>query len=276
MVKGTTKSQGKKHTADKFYTKAEIARICLDSIPGGVEQYTLSIEPSAGSGSFSSLIPGSLALDLHPEAEGIIEQDWFTYSRERNIDPQEKVLVFGNPPFGQQNSLAVRFINHAATFADTVAFVLPLSFKKDSVQDRLDKHLHLVLELELPKKAFTLHGEDYGVPCIFQVWEYDASRVRKKSVKVAPAGFSFVKKEDSPHISVQRVGGRAGSASVDYAEKSVQSNYFLKFDPVLGYDDLKKVTDGINDATFASRDHSVGPRSISKTDVALVVNDLLA
>jgi hypothetical protein len=275
MTKGTTKSQGQKHAADKFYTKPEIAQLCLASIPGGVEQYTLSIEPSAGSGSFSSLIPGSLALDLHPEAEGIVEQDWFTYSRERSEDPQEKVLVFGNPPFGQQNSLAVRFINHAATFADTVAFVLPLSFKKDSVQDRLNKHLHLVLELELPKKAFTLHGEDYGVPCVFQVWEYDASRVREKSVKVLPVGFSFVKKEDSPHMSVQRVGGRAGLASVDYVQKSVQSNYFLKFDPVLDSDGLKKVADGINDATFASRDHSVGPRSISKTDVALVVNDLL-
>lgn len=276
MTKGTTKSQGQKHAADKFYTKPEIAQLCLDSIPGGIAQYTLSIEPSAGSGSFSSLIPNALALDLHPEAKGIIEQDWFTYSRERSVEVQEKVLVFGNPPFGQQNSLAVKFINHAATFADTVAFVLPLSFKKDSVQDRLNEHLHLVLELELPKKAFTLHGEDYGVPCVFQVWEYDASRTREKSVKVSPVGFSFVKKDDSPQMSVQRVGGRAGFASLDYAEKSVQSNYFLKFEPVLAPEALEKVVSGINGATFASRDHSVGPRSISKTDVALVVNTLLA
>lgn len=276
MTKGTTKSQGQKHAADKFYTKPEIAQLCLDSIPGGVAQYTLSIEPSAGSGSFSSLIPNAVALDLHPEAEGIIEQDWFTYGRERSVDPQDKVLVFGNPPFGQQNSLAVKFINHAATFADTVAFVLPMSFKKDSVQDRLNKHLHLALELELPKKAFTLHGEDYGVPCVFQVWEYDASRVRAKSVKVSPVGFSFVKKDDFPHMSVQRVGGRAGFASLDYAEKSVQSNYFLKFEPALTPEALEKVAVGINGTTFASRDHSVGPRSISKTDVALVVNALLA
>lgn len=275
MTKGTTKSQGQKHAADKFYTKPEIAQLCLDSIPGGVEQYSLSIEPSAGGGSFSSLIPNALAMDLHPEAEGIVEQDWFTYSRERNVDSQEKVLVFGNPPFGQQNSLAVKFINHAATFADTVAFVLPLSFKKDSVKDRLDKHLHLVLELALPKKAFTLYGEDYGVPCVFQVWEYDASKVREKSVKVSPAGFSFVKKDEAPHISVQRVGGRAGFASIDYAGKSVQSNYFLKFNPALSTEALEKIATAINGATFASRDHSVGPRSISKTDVALVVNKIL-
>lgn len=275
MHKGTTKSQGKKHLADKFYTKPDIARLCLDSIPGGANQYTVCIEPSAGSGSFSSLIPGSLAFDLHPEAEGIIEQDWFTYTRERSSSSAEKVLVFGNPPFGQQNSLAVKFINHAASFADTIAFVLPLSFKKPSVQDRLDSNLHLAFEMELPKKSFTLHGENYHVPCVFQVWDYDAAKVRPKALKVTPQGFSFISKTDNPEMSVQRVGGRAGHASLGWEQKSIQSNYFLKFDNVLPKATLQKLADSINSTEFTSRDHSVGPRSISKSDVALIVNDLL-
>lgn len=273
MVKGTTKSQGQKHSSDKFYTKPEIAQLCLDSIPGELSQYDVSIEPSAGGGSFSSLIEGCIALDLHPEAEGIIEQDWLLYERARN--DKEKVLVFGNPPFGQQNSLAVKFINRAALFADTVAFVLPLSFKKPSVQNRLQPNLHLVFELDLPKKAFTLEGEDYAVPCVFQVWQYDASKTRRKNVTTAPAGFSFVKKDDTPHFSVQRVGGRAGFASSEWAEKSLQSHYFVKLDTLLASNTLEALIAKFNATPFPSRDHSVGPRSISKGDVASVLNQLL-
>jgi hypothetical protein len=276
MSKGTTKSQGQKHSADKFYTKPEIAQLCLDSIPGGLDQYAVSIEPSAGGGSFSSLIPGCLALDLHPEAEGIIEQDWLKYQRDRYEDPTQRVLVFGNPPFGQQNSLAVKFINHAALFADTIAFILPLSFKKPSVQNRLHPHLHLAFEMDLPKKAFSLEGEDYAVPCVFQVWEYDASIKRDKHVTVTPVGFSFVTRDSNPDFSVQRVGGRAGFASSDWAEKSLQSHYFVKLDTPLTSDVLEAQIAKFNATPFPSRDHSVGPRSISKGDVATVLNGIIA
>lgn len=275
MSKGTTKSQGQKHSSDKFYTKPEIAQLCLNSIPGGVEQYAVSIEPSAGGGSFSSLIPGCIALDLHPEAEGILEQDWLTYQRERNENPSEKVLVFGNPPFGQQNSLAVKFINHASLFADAVAFVLPLSFKKPSVQNRLNPNLHLAFEMDLPKKAFTLKGEDYAVPCVFQVWEYDTTRKRDKHVTTSPQGFSFVSRTANPDFSVQRVGGRAGFASSQWQEKSLQSHYFIKLDAVLTSKDLEALIAKFNASPFPSRDHSVGPRSISKGDVAEVLNNIL-
>ena len=276
MSKGTTKSQGQKHSADKFYTKPEIAQLCLDSIPGGLDQYAVSIEPSAGGGSFSSLIPGCLALDLHPEAEGIIEQDWLKYNRDRYADPTQRVLVFGNPPFGQQNSLAVKFINHAATFANTVAFVLPLSFKKPSVQNRLQSNLHLAFEMELPKKAFSLEGEDYAVPCVFQVWEYDATKKRDNHVTVKPEGFSFVPRNSNPDFSVQRVGGRAGFASSEWHEKSLQSHYFVKLDTVLAKDVLEAQIAKFNAAPFPSRDHSVGPRSISKGDVAEVLNRIIS
>lgn len=273
MRKGTTKSQGQKHIADKFYTKPEVAKLCLDAIPGGVDSYDVTIEPSAGSGSFSSLVSGSLAFDLHPEGDGIIEQDWFAYEPARASSG--RVLVFGNPPFGQQNSISVRFINHAALFADTVAFILPRSFKKPSVQNRLDKHLHLVFEMDVPKNAFTLDGIDYDVPCVFQVWEYDENKIRAKEVAEKPAGFSFVKKDQNPHFSVQRVGGRSGFADLDWEPKSVQSNYFIKLDGEVDDLLLSKVAVSINASSFPSRDDSVGPRSISKGDVTKVLNDIL-
>lgn len=274
MPKGTTKSNGQKNANDKFYTKPSVALSCLEAIPGGVDSFDVWIEPSAGSGAFSSQVPGCLALDLAPEGDGILEQDWLLYERER--DDVEKVLVFGNPPFGQQNSLAVKFINHAAIFADSIAFILPRSFKKPSVQNRLHPNLHLALEIDLPKNSFTLEGEDYGVPCVFQVWTFNPVLLRAKHVAQEPAGFSYVKRDEEPNFSIQRVGGRAGFADLDWQNKSVTSNYFIKLDNPLDEPKLRELIAELNSVSYPSRDHSVGPRSLSKDEVTKALNPLIA
>lgn len=93
-VKGTTKSGGQKHKLDKFYTKPAIAEYCLSLLD--VDSYERVIEPSAGSGSFSNLIPGVIAFDLDPEAAGIVSQDWFLYEGERIAG---RTLVVGKSSF---------------------------------------------------------------------------------------------------------------------------------------------------------------------------------
>lgn len=273
MARGTTKSHGRKNENDKFYTKPSVARESLQMIPGGVDSYTVWIEPSAGSGAFSEAVPGCIALDLAPEADGIIEQDWFLYQRVRNT--QDRVLVFGNPPFGQQNSLAVKFINHAALFADAVAFILPRSFKKASIQNRLHPHLHLAFEQDVPRNAFLLEGVDYDVPCVFQVWEFDSSKERQKAEEVAPSGFAFVKKGNGPDMSIQRVGGRAGFADANWHSKSESSHYFVKFTGELDRESLHLLVQMFNGLTHPNRDHSVGPRSLSKSDISQALNPLV-
>ena len=136
-MKGTTKSLGQKNKLDKFYTKSSIAKLCLSQLD--LSQYDFILEPSAGNGSFSHLIPNCYAIDIEPESEDIIKQDFFLYEPEN----KNKILVIGNPPFGQQSNLALRFFNHAAEFADTIAFILPKSFKKISLQNQLDNYIHL-------------------------------------------------------------------------------------------------------------------------------------
>lgn len=269
MLKGRTKSQGQKHSSDKFYTQPHIAELCL-SLVDRIQEFTIKIEPSAGSGTFSSLVPDALAFDLEPEGENIVQQDWFLYEKER--DDNEHILVFGNPPFGQQNSLAIKFINHAAKFANEIAFILPLSFKKTSVINRLDKNLHLANELILPKNSFTLEGVPYDVPCVFQVWKYNKNEEREISPEVTPKGFKFVKKTEQPTLSIQRVGGRAGFASLDFEYKSVSSNYFIILDDV----SLKNTfIEEINRTDFIEKNYSVGPRSLSKSDIAKYANPII-
>lgn len=127
----TTKSLEKKEKNDKFYTKPEVVAQLLQELD--LLSYSLIIEPSAGNGSFSNLIPNCIALDIEPEDERIVKQDFFTY------EPQQgNILVIGNPLFGEQSTLAVQFFNHVAKFADTIAFILPKSFRKISIQNKLN------------------------------------------------------------------------------------------------------------------------------------------
>ncbi len=267
MTKGTTKSNGQKHSADKFYTKPSVALECIQRL--SLDSYGTIIEPSAGSGSFSRQIPSCNAYDLFPEDDSVIEMDWFNYQQTRDSG---KTLVIGNPPFGQQNSLAVRFINHAASFADTIAFILPLSFRKESIINKLNKHLILREELVLDKKAFLLDGEDYAVPCAFFIWDYDENKERVPFKQHSPRGFSFVKKENNPHLAIQRVGGRSGKASIDWLPKNVQTNYFIRLEQASR---ASHVVQELEHATIASRDDSVGPRSLSKNELTEVLNHIL-
>lgn len=81
----TTKSLGKKDRNDKFYTKPEIAKWLINELKIK-KSFTTIIEPSAGNGSFSQFLPNCIALDIAPEAENIIQQDFLTYYPLKTMD----------------------------------------------------------------------------------------------------------------------------------------------------------------------------------------------
>lgn len=60
---------------EKFYTKSDIAKTCIKQVTNLAEFDTI-IEPSAGSGAFSSQIEKCIAYDIEPENDGIIKQDF--------------------------------------------------------------------------------------------------------------------------------------------------------------------------------------------------------
>lgn len=269
-IKGTTKSGGQKDALDKFYTNPEIAKLLIAKV--GISAYTTVIEPSAGNGSFSDQIPSCLAFDLKPESKNIIQQDWLQYAHPKQ--DKEKVLVIGNPPFGQNNSLALRFINHASVFADTIAFILPLSFRKKSIQDRINLNLHLSYEEVLPKGSFLFNGKAYDVPCVFQIWNRrEETRTRETRTGLNTNNlFQYVKKSENPDAAIQRVGANAGRATSAWEGKSESSNYFVKFNSHTSPEQLNALLSKLNQISYPSRNLTVGPRSISKGELNQEVN----
>ena len=155
---------------DQFYTNPEIARECMGLLKKEIElnQFDILLEPSAGEGVFLKLLDPKkrIGLDLDPKDPEIIKQNFFTY----NPDRSKKILTIGNPPFGKRSKLSIDFFNHAASFSEVIAFIIPLQWRKWSVQSKLAQGWRLIKDHTLKEKAFIHEGKPYGVRCCFQIW----------------------------------------------------------------------------------------------------------
>lgn len=268
------KTGRKRNTIDKYYTKDIVVDMCLNLVKKYIKINTddLIIEPSAGNGSF---IPGIKLLtnnykfyDLEPENEEIIKQDYLLYNFS-NFS-KSKIHIMGNPPFGRQSSLAIKFIKKSCDFCDSVSFILPKSFKKESLKKKFPLNFHLVVEKDLPYKSFLVDDIEHDVPCIFQIWEKKTFN-RDVNKKLDAVNFMFVKKTENPDISIRRVGVNAGIIDQNIDQKSIQSHYFIKFT------NDKTIADNINKLSVISYEfnNTVGPKSISKQEIICKFNPLL-
>jgi hypothetical protein len=156
---------------DKFYTIKHVAEKCINKV-GEIYNWNiwdLVIEPSAGNGSFLKQIPTNkcIGIDILPEDVDIKKQDFFTYIPPTNMN---KILVIGNPPFGRVSSIAVKFFNHAAKWASVIAFIVPRTFRRISIQNRLNSSFHLLYDEEIPTTPCAFEPPMLA-KCCFQIWE---------------------------------------------------------------------------------------------------------
>lgn len=201
---------------DKFYTNSDVAKLCAEVFSKYANEEI--VEPSAGAGAFAPYV--SIMLDLAPEADSIIEQDFLLW------DSSKYKYYLGNPPFGKNSSLAKKFFNHAAKGKGVIGFILPRTFRKVSIQNALDLNFWVVEDHILDTNSFTLDGKAYAVPCCFQVWEYREEARKKVVLPTTHVDFKFVDKE-SCDFSIRRVGAKAGVVN-SHNDFSAASNYFIK------------------------------------------------
>lgn len=262
-----------RNVIDKYYTKDTIVDLCLNLVKKNIKinNNDLIIEPSAGNGSFikgiKTLSDNFKFFDLEPENVEIIKQDYLLYEHGKNISSTH---IIGNPPFGRQSSLAIKFIKKSCEFCNTISFILPKSFKKDSLKKTFPLNFHLILEIDLPEKSFLVNNIEHDVPCVFQIWEKKSSK-REIKEKLEPINFIFVKKTEQPDISFRRVGVNAGTIDTDTSEKSIQSHYFIKF---INKNYTKDIIKKISEIKYEFN-NTVGPKSISKQELISKFNPIL-
>jgi predicted RNA methylase len=216
---------------DQFYTDPAYAQQFLNTIAQTVnlDTYDHLLEPSAGTGSFYNLLDTKrrIGLDLEPKSAGIVKTDFFDWTAPTG----KRIITIGNPPFGKNAALAVKFFNRAAEFSDVIAFVIPKTFRKASIINRLNENFHMVHDETVPDNSFIFNGASYNVPCAGQIWQRKAT----PRAKIVTLKLSQIKKwfELVPPVNsdfaIQRVGGRAGLIrTTDRMNFSAESHYFIQ------------------------------------------------
>lgn len=152
---------------DKFYTKSDLANRLYEKTVEvlGLTGEERFLEPSAGSGNFSRLLKNVDAYDIKPEGEGITQANFL------DLDLSIKDYIsIGNPPFGSRCRLAIDFFQKCANHSRAIAFVVPVTFLKWSVQSELNSNFSLIYSEQLEENSFTFMNGDYELRCCFQIW----------------------------------------------------------------------------------------------------------
>jgi len=226
---------------DQFFTKKDIVIQCLIELEFyyKLEDFDIIIEPSAGQGSFVKMLPANKRIAIELDNE-LCEQNkeyrcmsFFNYICEVT---DENILVIGNPPFGTQNKLSVDFFNHAAQFADVIAFIIPKTWNKQSIHNRLNENFHLVKSVDLPEDCF--YGDKgTNVKCCFQIWKFSEEKriPEKKILSHKDWDFlSYVKTNDdleppkNADFVVLAYGSNSGQVSTDLFQWRPKSVHFIK------------------------------------------------
>jgi hypothetical protein len=253
---------------EQFFTKAAVASDVASIIKGQswFKDLTAFIEPSAGGGALLKHFPGAKGYDLVPQGDDIEQADFLAH--EFKTDPS-KTLIFGNPPFGRGGSLALKFIRKAATLADTIAFILPRTFAKSSMKNRLPDDFHLVFEKNLPADSFeSPSGAKLDVLCVFQIWRRGGTKRAQEIFDATNSPVKFVKPAEADY-AVRKIGDdRSLGKIVTVDQAKPESSYFFIAD---AGDDLQ------NAIRKSSWDHIVGTaanglKSISRLEFVTEVS----
>lgn len=178
MSTSTVREEG----LDKFYTKVDVSRKFVNVVDSlrNLNDWDLIVEPSAGSGSFFNQLPehNRIGLDISPQNTNITLKDFFTYFPD---DVNKRILVIGNPPFGKISSLAVKFFNHASEWCNMIAFIVPRTFRRVSIQNKLNLNFHLIYDEQIPVTPCAFEPKMMA-KCCFQIWE--KRNVRRSVIKL--------------------------------------------------------------------------------------------
>lgn len=165
----------RKTGVEQYYTPKNLALKLSSKVveKTGLERWFL--EPAGGNGSFVTALEqlGAKeieAVDLYPKHPRVKRADFLDYQL-----VGEDLVTISNPPFGRNNSLSIPFFNRAANHSEFIAFLVPRSWRKWSVQNRLDRRFHLISDEDVAVNYETDSGERIGanndLRTCFQIWQ---------------------------------------------------------------------------------------------------------
>ena len=141
------------------------------------------------------------------------------------------LITISNPPFGRNNSLSIPFFNKAAQVSDLIIFIVPRSWRKWSVQNRLNQNFHLVRDDDLAINYVDVNGEDSHAKdrlrtCV-QYWE--RRDTIRPLIKVQDMGIIERTTPELADAALTMFGYNCGSLTTDFERRKITTRMYLKF-----------------------------------------------
>jgi len=217
---------------EQFYTPTELSLQLTMKVAEHIKDFQdrTVIEPAGGTGSFikaakSLGIKKVLSFDIEPKADGVIEADFL----DANLKVSNAVTI-SNPPFGRNNSLSIPFFNKAAQHSEYIAFIVPRSWRKWSVINRLNRNFHLIHDEDLAIDYVDDSGEmvwqKARLNTCFQIWKRED--YQRELVKVEDHGLVSKVKPDEADIALTVFGYGCGKVKTSFDRVPNTTVMFLK------------------------------------------------
>jgi len=218
---------------EQYYTSAQLAeRLCgtmFELVPDAVARPW--VEPAGGTGSFISALQNRgvkriVSYDIEPHHPAITKADFLEVSVSG-----EGYAAISNPPFGRANKLCIPFFNKLANHCDYIGFIVPKSWRKWSVQNRLDRRFFLIHDEDLVVNYVDVAGQPLAdgkmqLNTVFQVWERrDALR---PIIKVEDRGYITKTTPAAADVSLTVFGRGCGTVKTEFLRVPNTTQMFLK------------------------------------------------
>jgi predicted RNA methylase len=218
---GNTRVTGK----EQFYTPPELARSLVqkvESVLGSLEGKSV-LEPAGGTGSFvEAAYAKGVKKVIHRKVllGNFLDQEL----------TEQNLITISNPPFGRNNSLSIPFFNHAASVSDAICFIVPRSWRKWSVTNRLDLNFELVSDQDIDIDYIDSDGELISdksrLATCFQIWK--RSEKTRVPVKVTDMGVIQKVSPELADVSMTIFGYGCGSIKEEFERVPNTTQLFLK------------------------------------------------
>jgi len=238
---GNTRVTGK----EQYYTPPQVAQDILKVVVDLLEDFEQKVflEPAGGTGTFinealQSGFTEVLSYDIEPHHPLVSKGNFL----EKKI-PHYNCVTVSNPPFGRNNALSIPFFNKAAEYSDLIVFIVPRSWRKWTVQNKLDRRFTLVREDDLNIDYVDASGEPlsknkYLRTCV-QYWK--KSDVLRDLVYVRDMGIIEKCKYQEADASLTLFGYGCGTVKTEFEKKPNTTQMFLKLKHPRALEALKAI-----------------------------------
>jgi predicted RNA methylase len=239
---GNTRVTGKEQYYTPNDTAQEIFENLLEMVPDLSSR--VFIEPAGGTGSFINAaikvgIKDIISYDIEPHHPKVKAGDFLL----QQIDAVNAITVT-NPPFGRNNSLSIPFFNHSAKTSEYIVFVVPRSWRKWTVQNKLDRRFELLRDDDLTINYVDVNGEhgykNNNLRTCIQYWKRSDTNLRP-IYAVEDMGIITKCKFDEADVSLTIFGYGCGTVKTDFPRKPNTTQMFLKLNHPMALEALQSV-----------------------------------